>query len=677
MSELRAAAERVRLDGEPGERWGATLAGLALVVGLTILDASWNKNFPTAVVIGPFLTALLASERQTAGVALAAVASIFLSPLWNDTVVGADYFVRGAVVTAGGAIAVLAAHRRTRATQAEAIGAQLTAALSNLAEAVVVQDDKLSLLYANDAAAETLGYASAEVLLTTPREQLVGDADYFTEDGSPLAEDAYPTARVLRGEDPGPVTIRIVKRSTGEERWRVTKARGVNDSRGRPRLVVSVIEDITERKRSELTQRVLSRTGQVLASSVDYEQTLKEVAGLAVPDLADWCGVSMPDRQGVIRQVAVVHSDPAKVEFARDLGRRYPNHVSDEGGSAQVLRDGQAQLIPEIPDEMLEQAVDDPEQLELIRGLGMRSAVTAPMVAATGPPMGVISFVNAESGRVFTEADLELLQEIGRRAGIAVENARLYEERSTIARTLQRALLPPALPEIPGYALATLYRPAGRENWVGGDFYDAFAVQGGWMVVVGDVAGRGAPAASLTAYSRHVLRTAAQLHPDPLDAIPYLNRQLFERPGPALCTLCAVLLEEDGSDAKATVVCGGHPLPFAVRGTGVPESVGNFGTMLGAWAEADFPRTATRLGAGELLVLYTDGVTDAVGEDGRFGELRLQRALADAREPDEALRRIEDGLVEFERGDQADDTCALAIARLPLATAGVQLGSAA
>jgi len=677
MSELRAAAERVRLDGDPGERWSATAAGLALVVGLSILDASWIKNFPSAVVIGPFLTALVASERQTAGVALAAIASVFLSATWNDTTIGADYFVRGAVVIAGGAIAVLAARRRTRVSQAEAIGAQLTAALSNLAEAVVIQDDKHRLLYANDAAAETLGYASAEVLLTTPREQLVGDADYFTEDGSPLSEDAYPTSRVLRGEDPGPVTIRIVKRSTGEERWRVTKARGVNDSRGRPRLVVSVIEDITERKRSELIQRVLSRTGEVLSSSVDYEQTLKEVAGLAVPDLADWCGVSMPDRQGVIRQVAVVHSDPAKVEFARDLGRRYPSRISDEGGSAQVLRDGHAQLIPEIPDEMLEQAVDDPEQLELIRGLGMRSAVTAPMVAATGPPMGVISFVNAESGRVFTETDLELLVEIGRRAGIAVENARLYEERSTIARTLQRALLPPALPEIPGYALATLYRPAGRENWVGGDFYDAYAVQGGWMVVVGDVAGRGAPAASLTAYSRHVLRTAAQLHPDPLDAIPFLNRQLFERPGPALCTLCAVFLEEKGSEAQATVVCGGHPLPFAVRSTGEPEAVGCFGTMLGAWAVADFPRTTTRLGAGELLVLYTDGVTDAVGEDGRFGEQRLQRALADAREPDEALRRIEDGLVEFERGDQADDTCALAIARLPLATAGVQLGSAA
>ena len=677
MSELRAAAQQLRLDGDPAERWGATAAGLALVVGLSILDASWNKSFPTAVVIGPFLTALLASERQTAGVALAAAASVFLSATWNDTEIGADYFVRAGVVIAGGAIAVLAARRRTRATQAEAIGAQLTAALSNLAEAVVVQDDNRRLLYANDAAAETLGYASAEVLLTTPREQLVGEADYFTEDGAPLTEDQYPTTRVLRGEDPGPVTIRIVKRSTGEERWRVTKARGVNDSRGRPRLVVSVIEDITERKRSELAQRVLSRTGEVLASSLDYEQTLKEVAGLAVPELADWCGVSMPDRQGIIRQVAVVHSDPAKVELARDLGRRYPSHISDEGGSAQVLRDGQSQLIPEIPDEMLEQAVDDPEQLELIRGLGMRSAVTAPMVAATGPPTGVISFVNAESGRVFTEADLELLEEIGRRAGIAIENARLYEERSTIARTLQRALLPPALPEIPGYALATLYRPAGRENWVGGDFYDAYAVQGGWMVVVGDVAGRGAPAASLTAYSRHVLRTAAQLHPDPLDAIPFLNRQLYDRPGPALCTLCCVLLEEEGADAKATVVCAGHPLPFAIRGPGSPEPVGRFGTMLGAWAEADFPRTTTRLGAGELLVLYTDGVTDAAGTDERFGERRLQALLADAREPDEALRRIEDGLVEFEHGEQADDTCALAIARLPLAAARAQLGSAA
>jgi hypothetical protein len=398
---------------------------------------------------------------------------------------------------------------------------------------------------------------------------------------------------------------------------------------------------------------------------------------LAVPDLADWCGVTMPDRQGTMRQVAVVHSDPDKVAFARAFAERYPTHVTDEAGAPQVLRDGQSQLVPDIPDELLETAVEDPEQRELIRSIGMRSVAMVPMVAASGPPMGVISFVNAESGRVFTPVDLELFEEIGRRAGIAVENARLYEERSTIARTLQRALLPPALPEIPGYSLATLYRPAGRENWVGGDFYDAYPVKGGWMVVVGDVAGRGAPAASLTAYSRHVLRTAAQLHDDPLDAVTFLNRQLYERPGPALCTLCCVLLEERGEGAKATMICAGHPRPFAIRRDGTPEQVGEWGTMLGAWTTAEFPRTTTELAPGELLVLYTDGVTDAVGENGRYGEERLHATLADAREPEEALRRIEDALVEFEHGDQADDTCALAIGRLPLARGNAQLGSAA
>ena len=673
MSELRAAAERVSPEGEPGQRWAVTAAALGIVVLLSAIDAAWSEILTATVVIGPFLAALAATERQTAGVAVAAVAAALLSGSWNDNTGDAAYLVRAAVVLAGGAFSVLAARRRVRATRAEAIGEQLTAALSNLAEAVIIQDEKRTLIYANEAAAETLGFASAAALLSTPPADLIDNQDYFTEDGAPLGPDRFPSALVLKGEEPGPITIRVVNRATGEERWRVTKARAVKDARGRPRLVVSVIEDITDRKRSELAQRHLARAGEVLASSIDYEQTLKEVAGLAVPELADWCGVSMPDRDGTMQQVAVVHRDPAKVQFARDFARRYPTHTSDDTGSAQVLREGRSQLVPEIPDELLEQAVEDPEQLELIRGLGMRSAIMVPMVAASGPPMGVISWINAESGRVFTESDLAVFKEIGRRAGIAVENARLYTERSTIARTLQRALLPPALPEIPGFSLAAMYRPAGRENWVGGDFYDAFAVKDGWMVVVGDVAGRGAPAAALTAYSRHVLRTSAQLLDDPLDAIAYLNRQLYDRPGPALCTVCCVLLRERGAGAEATVICAGHPLPYAIRGDGSAEPVGEWGAMLGAWTTASFPRTTTMLAPGELLVLYTDGVTDAVGEHGRYGDERLQATLAQASEPEDALRRLETALAAFEAGEQADDTAALAIGRLAVA----QLGSAA
>jgi PAS domain S-box-containing protein len=653
---------------------------IAIVVGLTVLDASWSAGISTTVVVAPFLAALFCSWRQTVAVAVAAVASAFLSAIWNHNFGDAAYWVRAAIVVAGSVFSVLAARTREEATSAEALGSQLTAAMSTLAEAVVVQNHEQELIFANEAAAETLGFASIEALVATPTAGFRELADYYNEDGSPVTPDQSPVRQALAGEDPPARPIRVINRETGEERWRVNKSRGVRDGHGEPRLVVTVIEDITDQKRAELAQRLLSRAGQVLSSSLNYESTLQEVAELAVPELADWCGVSIPDRNGIIQQVAIAHVDPEKVAFARRLNERWPNRVSDEQGSAQVLRDGVSQLIPEIPDELLDQMVDDPEQREMLRGIGLRSAISVPMTAASGRPIGVIGFVNAESRRVFTEADLELCEELGRRAGIAIENARLYTERTLIAHTLQRALLPPALPDIPGFDLSALYRPAGEENWVGGDFYDAFAVRDGWLVVVGDVAGRGAQAASLTAFTRHVFRTAAQLHEDPLAAVDFLNRQLCDRPGQAMCTICCVHLRPRGAGADATVVCAGHPLPYVVRGGGAAEPVGAWGTMLGAWPQGGWSRTKTTLEPRDVLVLYTDGVTDATSAEDRYGEERLRASLADSSDAEDALRRLADGLADFETGEQADDTAALAIARTEPAARALprdQLGSAA
>jgi PAS domain S-box-containing protein len=663
VNDLRDAAARLSTPREVGPSWVATAIALATVAALTVLDASWDEVISSTVVIAPFIAALFASSRQTAFVAVVAAASALLSWIWNDNFGAADYLVRAGIVVLGGVFAVLAARTREGAGRAEALGAQLTAALSNLAEAVVVQDREQRLVYANEAAAQTLGFGSVRALLTAPTEEVRDLSDFYNEDGSPLMPEQYPSRRVLRGEDPPPLRMRVIDRATGTERWRVTKARGARDGRGETRLVVTVIEDITEQKRAELAQRLLARAGAALSSSLNYERTLQEVADLAVPELADWCGVSIPNRHGLIEQVAVAHSDPDKVAFARRLGERYPSRVSDEGGAAQVLRDGMSQLIPEIPQELLEEAAVDAEHLELVRSIGIRSGIVVPMTAASGRPIGVLSLVDAESGRVFSEADLELCEELGRRAGIAVENARLYTERTMIAHTLQRALLPPALPDIAGFSLSALYRPAGEENWVGGDFYDAFAVRDGWVAVVGDVAGRGAQAASLTAFARHVFRTAAQLHDDPLDAVAYLNRQLYDRPGQALCTVCCVHLRASGAAAEATVVCAGHPLPYAVRQAGAAEMVGGWGTMLGAWPQGGWSRTTTTLEPGDVLVLYTDGVTDASGAEDRFGEDRLRAALAESRDAEDALRRIADGLADFEEGEQADDTAALAIAR--------------
>jgi PAS domain S-box-containing protein len=550
-------------------------------------------------------------------------------------------------------------------SELETIEAQLTAALSTLAEAVTVQHAEGALIYANEAAARMLGFASAQELLATPVEEVVGAFEATNENGSPLRLEDLPGRRVLAGEDPEPLVIRAIDKATGEEAWRVTKASGVYDRDGNVTLVVNVIEDITEVKRAEMTQRLLARAGELLSSSLDYERTLQQIAELAVPQLADWCAVSMPDGHGLIRTVAVAHVNPEKVAFARRIGERYPSHDDAPTGTAQVIRDGGSQVVNAITDEMLAAVAQDDEHLELLRSVGMRAGLVVPMSAA-GKNVGTLSLLSAESPRHFTAADVELAEELARRAGTAVENARLYTERSKIARTLQTGLLPGRLPQMPGWKVATLYRPAGDENWVGGDFYDAFAVHGGWLALVGDVAGRGADAAALTGLARHTLRTAAKLLDDPLGAVGTLNAELREREQMSLCSVAVVLLHEHDGRATAEIVCAGHPLPLLAR-DGQARPVGGFSPMLGAYEVDDWSRTVVELEPGDVLVLYTDGVFDAVGKDGRFGEERLQRTVAGVVDAQDAVAQIDTALSAFEVGAQADDTAVLAVERAAVA----------
>jgi serine phosphatase RsbU (regulator of sigma subunit) len=411
---------------------------------------------------------------------------------------------------------------------------------------------------------------------------------------------------------------------------------------------------VTEVKRAEVAQRFLAEVGAVLASSLDYEQTLARIAELAVPRLGDWCAVSLPDGDR-LRAVAVMHADPEKVRFARAYEERYPTPVNAPTGAGQVLRDGVSQLVAGITDEMLAAAIPDPEQREAVRGLGMRAAMVVPMLAG-GRAIGVITLVSAESGRAYGRGDLELAEELGRRAGTAVENARLYRERSRIAATLQRGLLPEALPDIPGLRLASLYRPAGEENLVGGDFYDAFATGSGWLLVVGDVTGRGADAAAQTGQARHTLRTAGILLGDPHAALAQLNHALAERRELSPCTVALVHL----SGRTARVLCAGHPQPLLISG-GSARAVGPFGPVLGAWPDSTWRDEPVELADGDVLVLFTDGVTDTRGDDGRFGDERLLDALEGATSAAEAVAAIDRALTDFQRGPQADDTAILAV----------------
>jgi len=235
-------------------------------------------------------------------------------------------------------------------------------------------------------------------------------------------------------------------------------------------------------------------------------------------------------------------------------------------------------------------------------------------------------------------------------------------ERSLIASTLQRSLLPPELPDIPGFQLAGAYQAAGEQNDVGGDFYDAFAVPGGWMVLVGDVAGRGAEAAALTSLSRYTLRTAGRLLGDPIAAFEQLNHALREREGLSLVSVCCVLLRAAGESARAEVVLAGHPPAYRVR-SGIPSPVGVFAPFLGAYERGGWEVVAIDLAAGDQLVLYTDGVIDAVGEEERFGEERLIATLGEGRGAADTVARIERAVGQFALGPQVDDMAIIVVER--------------
>jgi serine phosphatase RsbU (regulator of sigma subunit) len=464
---------------------------------------------------------------------------------------------------------------------------------------------------------------------------------------------------VLQGLEAAPLVLRVIDRNSGDERWRLTKATPVHDAAGAVVLAVNVIEDITDSKRAELSQRLLADASSMLASSLDYTRTLQQVADLAVPALADWCSVSIP-RGDELQQVAIAHSDPDMVQFAREYARRHPALVDGDSGAAEVLRTGRPQVIPEITDEMFERAVLEPDQRDELRRLGLYSVLLVPLGTAERP-IGVLSLVSAESRRRFGDADLALAQELARRAGAALENARLYTELERVATTLQRSLLPPELPDVPGWRFSSLYMPAGGETEVGGDFYDVFSTGAGWMAVMGDVVGRGAAAASLTAMARYTLRTAGTLVGTPTMGLARLNENLRERGEMALCTAVIVLLR-DGTK-EASLVSAGHPLPYLIRG-GEVMSVGRTGPLLGAFERGHWLPASLTLEPGDVLVLYTDGVLDAKGDEDRFGEERLEQALAGATSAEDAVERIRTALRDFAGGEQADDTAVLALERL-------------
>jgi serine phosphatase RsbU (regulator of sigma subunit) len=268
--------------------------------------------------------------------------------------------------------------------------------------------------------------------------------------------------------------------------------------------------------------------------------------------------------------------------------------------------------------------------------------------------IGALTLVSAESGRTFDDSDMEFAEQIAERAALAVENARLYSERTAVARTLQSSLLPEALPEVPGWEIATLYRPAGHESEVGGDFYDFWEVDDDWLMMIGDVTGKGVRAATVTSLVRHTAWAASDFDPRPARILARVDGALKRRPSLSVCTAMCLRI----SLGRGVLCSGGHPLPLHLGERGVRE-VGRHGTLLGAFSAVDWPEVPFEMQPGETLVAFTDGVTDTVGRgDERFGMGRLKEILTRTQNesPTVIRERLVAALEDFQVGAQADDT---------------------
>ncbi len=532
--------------------------------------------------------------------------------------------------------------------------------LDALAEAVTIRDPHDHILYANRAALAQMGFSSLADIQRTPPQAIFEDYLVDDEHGNQVTMDRIPSVRLHAGEPAEPLILRTIHRTTGELRWEVLKASPIQDADGRLIATVMIIEDITRERLAELRDRFMANASEVLMSSLDYEETLRNVAWLAVPEIADWCAVELVDERGARQRIAVAHRDPAKLELATRLRQFEPEELRADRGVGRVLRTGASVIYKDISDEVLVEAAVNDEHLSLLREVGFRSVILAPLIVG-GRAIGAMTLVNAESMRRFGDEDREFAEQVAARAAIAVENARLATARRQTALTLQRSLLPDVVPRIDGWSVATLYRasPVAAEVEVGGDFYDFYRSDDAWVVLLGDVTGKGIEAATLTSLVRHGGRFLSRYERSPGRILAGLNEALREQPGLWLCTaLCARLRR-----GEAVIASAGHPPALVVRDDGRIREIGAVGPILGGWTGAASLDRALPIAHDETLFIYTDGVIDTQGGRERFGTERLKRVLREAAgaSPDELLSHLDGALERFQVGAQADDTAALAL----------------
>jgi PAS domain S-box-containing protein len=310
---------------------------------------------------------------------------------------------------------------------------QFAIILQGADDGITAQDPTGRLRYANDAAARMFGYASAEALLAAPWQEVLRKFEIFDEADQPFPADRLPGQLALQGVFKTTTTVRLRPVAAGDERWLTIKATPVFNEREQVELAVNIFQDITELKHAGVSQRLLAEAGRLLTTPVDDAARLADVAHLAVPSLADWCAMDVVGENNALQRAAVAGTDSARAAMAKG----HPFELDAPHGAPRVVRTGEPELYPFVPDSLLEAVARDKAHVRALRILDLKSAMVTPLMAR-GRPIGALTFVCVDSRRRYGRADLALAEELARRVALALDNVRLYYEAQKLNATLEQ-----------------------------------------------------------------------------------------------------------------------------------------------------------------------------------------------------------------------------------------------
>ena len=348
----------------------------------------------------------------------------------------------------------------------------------------------------------------------------------------------------------------------------------------------------------------LAEASELLAHSLDVELTMALIPQLVVPRLGQWCAVHTTDEWGRLQLASATHADESVLPKLHEVLR-------EPGPDSALARLREASRIgSQVP-------------------IGPPMDGFAVPLVARGEPLGTLT-VGRHLRHRHDPDEVAVLEDVARRAALAIDNARIHDERRQVAHSLQKSLLPPTLPVVDGIGFAAEYVPTGDDAEVGGDFYDVLALPDGrWLVVVGDVSGKGVQAAAVTGLVRDVIRVLAGDGKPLPEVLAKLNQTLCERGSGRYCTL-ALAAVRPGAEGVLDVSLhlAGHDRPVLVHGDGGASFVGTGGTALGLLDAIASPSVELPLTPGDALVFYTDGVTERRRGRELFGTERLRDAAA-------------------------------------------------